>query len=309
MQTADLAWRATLQRLFAAVAVVSVIAVGCADPETSMARGDRLWADSSFTEALAEYRLGYQRDRNSDELLARVAHGYAVTGEFARAKQYYDELLGRSPSHTDQAVFDYLTLARQAQARSDRYGLAGAVEAAVKLRPGLPVADLSAGLARYYAGTGDDGKALEYYDRALGAAGPDSVASLMFEIAMLHEKRGSCADAITMFNAFRSKTSDAEKADEARWHVGNCSWTLAKQATAAADTAGALRYMDAVIQLGTPRTVLEEVWFQRGEILVALGRRDEALEAYVRSLEYNRTGSGQLAERAQRRIDELRFGR
>jgi tetratricopeptide (TPR) repeat protein len=283
--------------------------VGCADPETAMARGDRLWADSSYAEALAEYRLGYQRNRDSDDLLVRVAHAYAVTGELTRARQYYDELLDRAPQYTDQAVYDYLVLARQAQARSDRFGLAGAVEAAVKLRPGLPISELSAGLARYYAGTGDTGKALEYYERALGAASTDSVPGLLFEIATLHETRGNCAEAIPMFNAFRAKTRDAEQADQARWHVGGCAWELAKSSEQAGDTVTALRHIQTVVELGAPQNLLDEVWFRRGELLLGTGRRDEALESYIRSLEYNRTGTGQLAERAQRRIDELRFGR
>jgi tetratricopeptide (TPR) repeat protein len=282
---------------------------GCGDSETAMARGDRLWADSSYVEALAEYRLSYQRRKDSDELLARVAHAYAVTGELPRARQYYTELLDRAPGYKDQAVFDFLTLARKAHARGDRYGVAGAVQEAVKLRPGLPVGDLATGLARYYASTGDSPKALEYFERALGSAAPDSVPALLFEIATLHETSGNCSDAITMFNAYRARTSNAEKADEARWHVGSCSWELAKRAGQAGDTVGALRYIQTVIDLGAPQNVLDQVWFERGELLLGQGRRDEALEAFVRSLENNRTGSGQLAERARRRIDELRFGR
>jgi tetratricopeptide (TPR) repeat protein len=294
---------------FILLILLAAASTACGDPESAIARGDRLWADSSHAEALAEYRLGYQRNKDSDELLARVAHGYAVMGELARAKQHYAALLERSPGYTDQAVFDYMTLARQAQERSDRFGLAGAVEAAVSLRPGLPVSDLSAGLARYYAGAGDTGKALEYYERALASAPPDSVAGLLFEIASTHETRGSCAEAITMFNAFRTRTADAEKADQARWHVGSCSWDLAKKAEQAGDTASALGHLSNVIELGVPQNALEEVWFRRGELLLGQGRRDEALQSYMRSLEYNRAGTGQIAERAQRRMDELRFGR
>jgi tetratricopeptide (TPR) repeat protein len=232
-----------------------------------------------------------------------------VNGEFQRAQQYYDELLKRSPKYTDQAIFDYLMLAKQAQARSDRYGLAGAVEAAIVLRPGLPVSDLAAGLARYYTGTGDSTKALEYYERALGAAPPDSVPGLLFEIATLHETRGNCAEAIAMFNAFRARTSDNEKADQARWHTGSCAWDLARRAVQSGDTALALANIQTVTEMGVPQNVLEEVWFQRGELLLGQGRREEALESYVRSLDYNRTGTGQLADRTRRRIDELRFGR
>ena len=281
----------------------------CGKTETTMARGDRLWADSNYAEALAEYRLSYRKKSSSDELLSRIAHGYAVIGELPRARQYYTELVKRSPSYTDQAVFDYLTLARKAHARSDRYGVAGAVEAAVALRPGLPVSDLATGLARYYSSTGNVGKSLEYYERALAAAPQDSVAPLLFEIATVHETRGECGEAMTMFSAFRAKTNDAEKGEQARWHMGSCAWDLARKAEQAGDTASALRHIGTVTDLGVPQSIMEQVWFERGEIMLAQGRRDEALYSYQRSLDANRTGTGQLADRAKRRIDEIRFGR
>jgi tetratricopeptide (TPR) repeat protein len=307
----DRTWRPSAAVLAAAtvLTLTSLLGAGCGDPETALARGDRLWADSSYTEALAEYRLSYQRNRDSDEALSRVAHAYAVTGELPAARQYYTLLLERSPSYTDQAVFDYLRLAEKAQARSDRYGVAGAVEAAVALRPGLPVIDLSAGLARYYANAGETEKALEYYERALGAAPADSVPGLLFEIASLQESAGNCVEAITMFGAFRSRSADAEKSDQARWHMGSCAWDLAKKAQQANDTARALANLETVVQLGAPQNLLDEAWFERGELLLGQGREQEALDSYFRSLENNRTGTGQLADQARRRIDEIRFGR
>jgi tetratricopeptide (TPR) repeat protein len=301
------------ETLFARAATVAFLTLitlsACGDSESAVSRGDRLWADARYQEALAEYRLGYQRNSASNDLLARVAHAYAVTGDLPHARQYYTELVKRDPGRTDQAVFDFLKLARAAQARSDRYGVAGAVEAAVTLRPGLPVNDLAAGLARYYASTGDPKKALEYFERALNAASGDSVAALLFEIATVHESSGDCAQAITMFDAFREKTTDQEKADQARWHVGNCSWQLARKAEAAGDTAAALDHMQRVIYLAAPQNLLDQVWFEKAELLLGLGRRDEAVEAYMRSINENRSGTGQLVDRARRRIDEIRSGR
>ena len=282
---------------------------GCADSETALARGDRLWADSNYTAALAEYRLSYSRRNDSDEALVRVAHAYAVTGELTRAREHYTQLIERSPVYSDQAVFDYLVLARQAQKRSDRYGMAVAVEAATALREGLPIADLSSGLARYYASTGDAPKALEHYRRALGAARGDSATDLLLEIGSLQESSGNCAAAIETFTALRSRTSDPDQAEQARWRIGSCSWELAQRAQQAGDTVTALRYVDAVIELGTPQNVLDQVWFARGELLLGQGRAADALFSYQTSLQYNRSGTGQLADRARRRIDELRFGR
>jgi tetratricopeptide (TPR) repeat protein len=164
-------------------------------------------------------------------------------------------------------------------------------------------------LARYYATTGEMARALDFYERALTAAPPDSAARLLFEIAQVHESQGNCAEAIGFFRAFRLRAPYDSRAGEAEWHIGNCSFALARRAGQDGDPERALRLFDTVIGLGLPENLVDDAWFERGEILLQQGRREEALSAYQRVLELNRTATGQFVERARRRIDELRFGR
>lgn len=286
-----------------------VLPAGCGDAESALARGDRLWADSNYTAALAEYRLSHDRRGNDDAVLARVAHAYAVTGEFERARETYDELLDRAPEYTDQAIFDYLTLAERSQSRADRYGMAGAVESALALRPGLAVGDMAAPLARYYARAGDGERAQVFYERALAHAPPDSVPGLLFDFAEFHEGQGNCAEAIDLYNAFRTRESRGTRVDQARWNIGNCAFNLARAARQAGDPEEALGYLETMLGLGVPQNLIDQAWFERGEALLELGLRDDALSAFMRVLETMRPGSNQLAARARQRIDELRFGR
>ncbi|MGH7465767.1 MAG: tetratricopeptide repeat protein, partial [Longimicrobiales bacterium] len=220
----------------------------------------------------------------------------------------YDLLLERSPEYTDQAVYDYLTLARRAQARSDRFGMSGAVEAALALRAGLPVGEMAAPLARYYARAGDSDRARDFYERALGYAPPDSVPALLFDFAQFQESQGNCAEAIELFTAFRTRRPRGEQADQARWNIGNCSFSLARAARENGEAEQALEHLQVTLNLGVPQNLMDQAWFERGEALLELGRRDEALQAYIRVLENARTAGGSLAERARQRIDQLRFG-
>ena len=64
----------------------------------------------------------------------------------------------------------------------------------------------------------------------------------------------------------------------------------------------------AMIALGVPQNLLDQAWFQMGEILLAQGKRDQALPAYQKVLDLNPARTGQLVQRAQQRIDQLRFG-
>lgn len=306
-------WRSRRLDLRVVVAVLlgSVVTAvyGCGgSSEPAVERGDRLWADSNYTAALAEYRLALEQESGSDPVLVRVAHAYLKTGEFERGKEAYDRLLQRDSDYTDQAVFDYMTVARQAHERSDQYGMAVAVDAAATLRPGLPLDGMAAPLARYYATSGAPERAIVYYERALSDAPADSVPSLLFELGEVHEALGGCEEALGFFKAYRERAPRGEHADQARWHTGNCSFILARRARQSGDLENALRHTETVIDLGVPRNIQDQAWFEHAETLLALGRRDEALTSFRMVLELNRTGSGQLVDRAQRRIDELRFG-
>jgi tetratricopeptide (TPR) repeat protein len=294
-------------RLLVGLCVGCALSVaGCGDAESALTRGDRFWAEQDYSAALAEYRLAL-RHRDEDQVLARVAHSYARLGQLERAREYYERLLGRNPNYTDQAIFDYVQLARHAQGRGDRHGMAGATEAALALRPGLPLDDMAAPLARYYAAMGDADRALDYFERALSRAPPDSVPPLLFELAETHIARSNCDEALGYLTAFRARAPRHPRSDEARWHVGNCSFELGRQARQEGRHEAALDYLRATIELAAPRHLLDQAWFERGEALAGLGRTSEAIGAFLMVLELNPGRGGQLVQRARQRIDELRF--
>ena len=291
---------------FAGLLMVGLAA--CQQAEPALARGDRFWADSNYTDALAEYRLAL-RQHPDEETKARTAHAYIQTGQFELAREIYADLIQESPKWTDQAIFDYVAVANKARDRSDRYGLASAVAAAQELRAGLPLDDFAIPLARYYSSTGDPALALDFYERALTAAPPDTVPTLLFEMAQIHEQLGNCPEAIGFFRAFRSRAPRDERIGDADWQIGDCSFTLARRAHQDGNLERAMEYVDAVLDLGVPKNLLDEAWFERGEILLEKGQREEALLAYRMVVQLNPTGTGQMVERARRRIDDLRFGR
>lgn len=294
------------------VALPALLAA-CADNEPAIARGDRLWADSSFTEAVAEYRLAVAQ-RGDDDALARLAHAYARTGRIADARDTYEELLAVSPEHVDQAAYDFLHLADRALARGDEFGVATAMDAALALRPELEVPTAARSVARYHQRGGAPDRALAYYRRALTTLPPDSTLDVLYELGLLNEDLGRCDAAIDYFRAFRL---GAERTgprrwrsliSEARWHTGSCAFSLARQAQRDGRDAQALEYYGQTLELGEPENLLDQAWLERGEILYRAGRFDEALEAYRTVLQRNPSRTGQLVERAQRRIDEIRFG-
>ncbi|HEX6939876.1 MAG TPA: tetratricopeptide repeat protein [Longimicrobiales bacterium] len=296
-------------RLGPALAALALAwSAACSDPEPAIVRGDRLWADSNYTNALAEYRLALRQSGDDEEVLLRVAHAYAQTGQLDRARESYDRLLRRAPEYTDQAIYDFLSLAQRARERGDRFGMAGGVDAALALRRELDVSAFAPLLARYHMEMGNAARALEFYQRALAASPPDSTPALMYEIALAHEDQRNCRAAIGYFMAYRQRVPRGRLAREATWHAGNCAYELARESHRDGNLTEALEQLALVTELGQPENIQDQAWFDRGEILYAIGRFDEALEAYQRVLELNKTrGGGQIVERAQRRIDDIRF--
>lgn len=316
-----------------AITLVSAVFASCSDGETALTRGDRFWADSNFDAALAEYRLAVSQSGGDAESLARTAHAYAVAGQFEPARQNYDRLLAEAPAWSTQAAMDYLSLARRARERGDEFGMASAAEAALAASPDLALAEFAEPLARYYRDTGQPGQALAQYMRALVYASPDSAPRLLYEIGLLHEEQNRCGAALSYFRAFEEQVAPTLPLEdqpaparedyrrrrapsawrtllgEARWHIGNCSYRLAQEARDQGRFEHALEYLDAVLELGLPENIQDQAWLDAGELYYALGRQNEALVAFRRVVELNPSLTGQLVERAQRRIDEIRFGR
>ena len=291
--------------------LLATLIAGCEDNETAVARGDRLWADSSYSAALAEYRLAVAQ-RGDEEALARLAHAYVRAGELSEAHEVYRELLNRSPGYAEQAAWDYLHLARRAMDQGDEFDAASAVDAALSLRPELRVPDAVTTVARFHRQRGDIPEAIGYYQRALSSLPPDSAPRLLYEIGFLEEEQGRCALAIDYFRAFRTQAREnpgqwRSLLGEADWHIGSCSFRLAQQARQNGQVTNALEYLETMIGLGVPENLLDQAWFDRGELLYAIGRFDEALAAYRHVLERNPARAGQLVERATERIDDIRF--
>jgi tetratricopeptide (TPR) repeat protein len=293
-------------------AIAALIVAGalgaCRDGAGSLARGHALWADSSYGAALAEYRLAFSQDDDDPEKAALVAHAYAVDGQLDRARMAWDRALRSAPSYEGQAVFDFLSLARRSMVRGDLHGVARAVEAAVAVRPGAWPEDLAGPLARYYAGSGERERAVEFYELALVRAEPDSSATIMLELGRLREELGQCEEALPYFESYVRQGSRDDLVSEARWRRGNCSFEMATRAHEAGQLTAALDLLETVTEHGVPENVQDQAWFLRGEILFAVGDPEAALEAYRRVLDLNPARTGQLVRRAQRRIDQIRFG-
>lgn len=293
-----------------ALGITLVVGASCGGQHAendALGRGDAAWARGDFVEAVAEYRLALRASQDAETVM-RVAHAYAQLGRPDDAQPYYRQAVEKDPDLKNQAISDLVVMARTADARGDRYGLASSLEFALELEPGIGIGKLALPLAEYYAEGGEFERALPLFQAAATAMPADEASRIYFDMGQAYEELGQCGRALTFFQQARRGAGRSQRA-EISWHVGNCSFELALDLRRSGRDDEALRYVTRVISIGEPRNLLPQAHFEHGEILASRGECTEAVAAFGRAIAESGRGGGPLVPRAEQRIDEIRFGR
>ncbi|MCG6956894.1 MAG: tetratricopeptide repeat protein [Gemmatimonadetes bacterium] len=299
-----------LTLVLTAVSAAALAACSATTEESSVRRGDQAFAQGKYEEALAEYRLALRQGADDALTLARVAHTYAVMDRVDDAGSFYADAVQRDSTYLDEAVSDLMRMAMEARARKDYFAMASAVDRALKMRPGLGVSDMALDLARHYFQRGEYGRALPFYQKALAEA-TDSAPEIIFEVGQAHEEIGDCEHALVFFERYRTMLP-RWKRSEVDWYIGTCSFDVARDIRAKSvitdqDLEAALQMIERTLELGVPRNIQAQAWFEKGDILSDLGDCSGAMDAYAQVRTADNPGA--LLDRAQARYDEIRFGR
>jgi len=256
---------------------------------------------------MAEYQVALRQRGDQPEILSRLAHGYAQLDRLDETNDYYSRLLAIDSSFVDQAVADYLAMAMRALESDDRARFARALEQLETVRPGAVPDELALPFARYYYELGEYTSALPFYLAAL-AVEPDSIEPRVdYELGRIYYELDECGQALEHFRAFLATRRNGEARRDSRWHAGQCAYQLAQKDRLAGRPTEALAGFDEVIALGAPQTLLDDAWFERGEILFTLGEFDEAVRSYEQVLDLNPSRVGRKVRQAEDRIRSIRY--
>lgn len=294
-----------------AVAVLALVAgvSGCAsDAEASLSRGDRLMARGQVDAAVAEYRLARRQRGDAAEVIARLAHAYAVRGDVGTSQQLYEELVAQDSTWRFQAASDLTEAARQALEAAGRDRMARALRPLVPMGLELIPRDLREELAGYHADRQEWDAALPLYLSLIEAdrtPGP----GVYYRAARSYQELGGCREALPYFERYLDAGGD-EAGDDggALWHYGSCLYRVAQEDWRTGSHQEALSRLDVLVELGTPQTVMDRAHFLRGELLARSGRHEEALEAFREVLRLHPARSSPLAQSAEERVREIRYG-
>lgn len=300
--------RQLLGALLSAIALAAL--VGCtplSEEGSSILRGDQAFARGDLEEALAEYRLALGQGATDPETYARIAHTYVGLKRIDDARDYYRLAVAQDSSLADQALSDFVHLAREENHIGDRFGMASAVQTALEFRPGISLEDLVLPLAQHYSDIGEYGRALSFYQKTLSALDPDSLPRILFEMAVAYDEVGDCESAVIYYEEYRDRLPGWRRS-EVDWRLGHCSFELAQLRRAEGDDDEALRFLETLISVGEPRNRLARGYFEKGEILGFRGECEAAIEALQEVSVMDPSGNSSVVDSAELRIDQIRFG-
>lgn len=269
--------------------------------------GDRFFGTDRAEEAMAEYQVALRKRGEEPAVLLRLAHGYSHLDRLDEASDYYARLLTVDSSYADQAIADFLSMGMRSLDRNDRAGFARALEQVESIRPGAVPDELSLPFARYYYELGEYAEALPLYLAVLTAESDSVETAVHYELARVYDELGECERSLTRYLDYLTLRPRGALAADARWHAGHCAYDLAGIDQADGRPTNALERLELLIELGSPQALVDDAWFERGELLFTLGEFDDAIASFQRVLDLNPSRTGRRVRLAEDRIRAIRF--
>jgi tetratricopeptide (TPR) repeat protein len=278
------------------------LAAACAAGPDHERLGDRRYADRSFTDALAEYRIALRRRSPSTELRAKFAAAALHVGSLREAVAEYRELAGDDPASADEAVEGLMRAASLAIDARDLSALSQAVSALREVQPGRPLGRLAAALG---ASFDPEVRPVDARDLLLQAAAvsrrPVADSMLVLYAAVNVQLRQYDAAQQAYESVLRRSPASA-LTRVAQTGLAVCAVERGRDALGAGLLDDALGWFRTAIGYGEPDSLVRVAWLLSGDARWAGGDSTGAVNAYRRAA----AGGGDDDATALRANEQLR---
>ncbi len=290
-----------MRRLVSAVAL-AVLAAACVRGTDHERLGDRRYAERSWPDALAEYRLAVRQHHASSELVAKVAMAALHAQALSDAARAWRDLGKSDPGTRDEASEGLIRTARAAIESRDVAALRASVDGLRELAPGR-LAELGSGLLAVL----EDPPRPADADLALAAAAASHGAqadSLVAAWADASARSGRCDLASRTYDALRRRNATPAITRAARRGLAGCQVESGRAALAAGQLDQAEASFRAAIAIGVPDSTVRTAWLLIGDARWAAGDTAVAVESYHKAI-LGGDDDNPVVRRAREQIQKL----
>jgi hypothetical protein len=281
---------------------IAVLAAACVAGPDHERLGDRRYADRSFTDALAEYRLALRQHAPSPELRAKFAAAALHVGALQEAVGAYRALAGAEPTSAEEAAEGLTRAAALAIDARDLAALAQAVTGLREVQPDRPLGALAAALGASFDPGARAAEALDLLLQAAAVSRPATADSLLVLYGDLNAQLTQFDVAQRAYEGVLRRAPSPPLARAARAGLATCAVERGRDALGWGLLEDATEWFRTAIGYGEPDSIVRVAWLLTGDAQWAAGDTSDAVEAYRRAA----AGGGENDATAARANEQLR---
>jgi len=251
---------------------------GCGQAGDHERRGDNSYGEGRYAQALAEYRLGLEKDPDP-RLWAKAGAAALRTGNLEVASDAYLRLAAEDPTRAEEAAEGLESVARAAERAGDARGLRAAVVGMSAIAPDRSTGRYALDLIRRPGAEAADLVAVLPGAIAV-APDPETVDSLLVVYGAALRETSGCGEALPVFQASLRRTRIAALRSRAEEAVAGCSLALGLRAEATGMPNDAALWFAAAIRIDSNTIVGRRALVGYGDARLRLGDSVAGVMAY-----------------------------
>jgi tetratricopeptide (TPR) repeat protein len=276
---------------------------GCGRVGDRERRGDQLYGEGQYSQALTEYRAAVASNPDA-RVWAKAGAAALRTGNLEVASDAYLRLAAEDPSRTEEAAEGLDAVARAADRAGDVKRLESAVVGLGMIAPGRSIGRYALELIRRPGAEATDLVAI--FPGAIAAApDPETVDSLLSVYGAALRETSGCDQALPVFQATLRRTHVDVLRNRAEDGVAGCSLALGLRAEAAAKPSDAALWFAAAIRVDSSTPVGRRALVGYGDAKLRLGDTAAGVQAF-QAVASDQVQSDSTSQMARDRLEELR---
>jgi tetratricopeptide repeat protein len=279
------------------------VIAGCGRVGDHERRGDQLYGEGQYSQALAEYRTALASDPDA-RLWAKTGAAALRTGNLEVASDSYLRLAAEDPTRSEEAAEGLDAVARAADRAGDVKRLESAVVGLGMIAPSRSIGRYALELIRRPGAEATDLVAV--FPGAIAAA-PDAetVDSLLAVYGAALRETSGCDQALPVFQATLRRTRVDALRRRAEDGVAGCSLALGLRAEAAGKSDDAALWFAAAIRVDSSTPVGRRALVGYGDAKLRLGDTAAGAQAF-QAVASDQVQSDSTSQMARDRLEELR---